>query len=88
MTETYLGKTVVEHRREFIENCQCGKQIGKMLDQQNKQKRPQARKPIFLGQESEKSENQVPFLEFLKIVKKVLTQSLCKMDHTLFQTSS
>ena len=27
------------------------------------QKRPQARKPIFLGQESEKSENQIPYFE-------------------------
>ena len=34
-----------------------GKQIGKLLDQANMQKRPQAQQPIFLGLESEKSEN-------------------------------
>ena len=30
------------------------------------QKRPQARKPIFLALESEKSENQVPNFEFVE----------------------
>ena len=30
------------------------------------QKRPQARQPIFLGQESEKSENMVPHFEFFE----------------------
>ena len=60
----------MEHRREFIENLQHGKQIGNFLDQQNCQKRPQAKKPIFLGQESEKSGNQVPKLEnFVKSLK-------------------
>ena len=53
----------MEHRRESIENCQDGKQIGKILDLKNMQKRPQARKPIFLGLESEKSENQAPNFE-------------------------
>ena len=33
-------------------------------------KRPQAKKPIFLGQESEKSENMVPNLKILKIYKR------------------
>ena len=56
----------MEHRREFIENCQCGKQIGKFVDQKNKQKRPQAQKPIFVGLESEKSENMVQHLYVLK----------------------
>ena len=38
--------------------------------EKNMQKRPQAKKPIFLGQESEKSENQVPTLEnFQKYMK-------------------
>ena len=40
-----------------------GKQIGKFLDQENKQKRPQAQKPIFLGLESEKSEKWIPHFE-------------------------
>ena len=60
----------MEHRREFIENCQYGKQIGKILDIKNTQKRPQAQKPIFLGLESEKSGNQVPNFEiFEKYIK-------------------
>ena len=47
-----------------MENGPYGKQIGKMLDIKNTQKRPQAPKPIFLGLESERSENQVPNFEF------------------------
>ena len=42
---------------------QYGKQIDEILDQTNKQKRPQAKKPIFLGLESKKSENLVPNFE-------------------------
>ena len=71
----------MEHRREFIENCPYGKQIGKFLDIKNCQKRPQARKPIFLGQESEKSENQVSFFEFfekyLKFAHEISVQNGC-----------
>ena len=55
---------------KFIENCPYGKQIDDFLDIQNRQKRPQAPKPIFLGLESEKSGNQVPdFYLFEKYVK-------------------
>ena len=53
----------MEHRREFIENLQYGKQTNDFLDIKNWQKHPQAPKPIFLGLESEKSENQVPNFE-------------------------
>ena len=67
MTGRFIGTTFVEHRREFIENLQYGKQIGEILDLENRQKRPQASKPIFLGLESEKSGNQITFLIFLKI---------------------
>ena len=56
----------MEHRREFIENCQYGKQIGKILDLKNMQKRPQAPTPIFLGLESEKSGNRIPTFEILE----------------------
>ena len=61
--EMYVGSTFVEHQSKFIENSQYGKQIGKILDIKNTQKRPQAPKPIFLGLESEKSENQIIFLK-------------------------
>ena len=65
----------MEHRREFIENCQCGKHIGNILDLKNLQKRPQAPKPMFLGQESEKSENMLPTFEncekYIKFVHKL-----------------
>ena len=66
LTETYIGKTYTEYRREFVEHFPYGKQIGKFLDQQNLQKHPQAQKPIFLGQESEKSENHISFFIFWK----------------------
>ena len=59
----------MEHRREFIEHLQYGKHIGEMLDIKNMQKRPQAPKPVFLGQESEKSENQIIIWIFRKYLK-------------------
>ena len=70
MTGTYIGKTYKEYRREFVEHFPYGKHIDKLLDQQKSQKHPQAQKPNFLGLESEKSENQIPFLEcFEKYLK-------------------
>ena len=60
----------MEHRREIIENLQDGKQTDDFLDIKNMQKRPQATKPIFLGLESEKSENMVSnFENFEKYLK-------------------
>ena len=53
----------MEHRREFIENLQYGKQIDDLLDLKNMQKRPQAPKPIFWALEYEYSGNQVPKIE-------------------------
>ena len=53
----------MEHLPEFIENCQYGKQIDDFLDIQNMQKRPQAKKPIFLGEGFEKPENHIPIFE-------------------------
>ena len=49
-----------------MEHFPYGKQTGKMLDIQNCQKRPQAPKPILLGLESEKSENQITCLEIFE----------------------
>ena len=72
MTGTYIGKTYKEYRREFVEHFQYGKQIGKILDIKNRQKRPQAQKPIFLDLESEKSENRIPHFEkFEKYMRKL-----------------
>ena len=53
----------MEHQREFVEHFQYGKQIGKILDIRNRQKRHRAPKHILLGLESEKSGNQVPTFE-------------------------
>ena len=61
LTERLIGKTYKEYRREFVEHFPYGKQISKFLDHKNWQKRPQAQKPIFLGLESEKSENHIMF---------------------------
>ena len=88
MTETYIGTTVVEHRREFMENCQYGKQIDEFLEQQNRQKRPQATKPILLGLKYEKSENQISNFEKVKNLLNVRPEFLCIIGHTLFKTSS
>ena len=49
-----------------MEHFQYGKQIGKILDIQNRQKRHRAPKHILLGLESEKSGNQVPNLDFFE----------------------
>ena len=69
----------MEHRREFIENLQYGKQIDEFLDLKNKQKRPQAPKPIFLGLESEKSEIWIPnfqiFEKYLKCAHGISVQN-------------
>ena len=88
MTLRFLGKTFVEHRREFIDKLQYGKQIGKCLDIRDMQKRPQAPKPIFLGLESEKYEHQIIVCENVENMLILLMRFLCIMDHTLFQTSS
>ena len=42
-----------------MESLQYGKQIDDFLDRKIMQKRPQAPKPIFLGLESEKPENNI-----------------------------
>ncbi len=49
-----------------MEKLQIGKQIGKFLDMP---KRPQAPKPIFLGQETEKYENKIIFSKIRKYLK-------------------
>ena len=77
----------MEHQTEFVEHFPYGKQIGKILDIQNTQKRPQAPKPIFVGLASEKSENRIYFGNFENI-RNLLMTFLCRMGHTLFQTSS
>ncbi len=65
MTGRYVRSTFVEHQREFVEHFQYGKQIGKLLDIKNTQKRPQAPKPIFLGLEYEKVQK-VDFFEYVR----------------------
>ena len=59
-----------------MEHFPYGKQIGEFLDQQNMQKRPQAPKPIFLGLESETSENQIIFLKKLRIYE-ICSRNVC-----------
>ena len=53
------------------------------MDIKNKQKRPQATKPIFLGLESEKSENMVPKIEiFEKYIKDAPTKTVQNGSYT------
>ena len=59
----------MEHWREFIGHLKYGKHIDDFLDKKNMQKRPQAPKPIFLGLESDKSENMVQILKNEKYIK-------------------
>ena len=49
MTGRYIRSTFVEDQRELVEHFQYGKQIGKILDIKNKQKRRQAKKNDLLG---------------------------------------
>ena len=69
MTGRYVRSTFVEDQREFVEHFQYGKQIGKILDIKNRQKRHRAPKHILLGLKSENSGNQVPIFDFLKYLK-------------------
>ena len=88
LTGRFIGKIYTEYRREFVEHFQYGKQIGKRLDQQNTQTRPQAPKPIFLGLISENLKIRLYFLDILKNILNLLTDFLWRLDHTLSQTSS
>ena len=63
MLITYIRLIYITDQNTFIENCQYGKQIGKILDIKNRQKRHRAPKHIFLRLEYEKSGNQVPNFE-------------------------
>ena len=85
MTGRYVGSTFVEDQREFVEHLQIGKQIGKLLDMP---KRPQAQKHIFWVWNMKNLETWFHILKSLKNIIKMLTQILCRMAVTLFQTSS
>ena len=84
-TITYIRSTVITDQSKFIEHFQNGKQIGKFLDMP---KRPQAQKHIFWDWNMKNMETRFQIFIFLKNMKKMLTQNLCRMDQTLFQTSS
>ena len=58
------------------------------MKNQNVPKRPRAPKHIFWGLEYDKSGNQDPILYFFENILNLLTKFLCRLDHTLFQTSS
>ena len=66
MAGTYIGKIYTEYQNEFVEHFPYGKQFGKILDIENKQKCHRAPKHILLGLRSEKSGNQVPNFEFFE----------------------
>ena len=61
LTETYIGKTYKEYRKEFVEHFPYGKQIGEILDLKNMQKRHRAPKHIFWSSKSSKSSKSVFF---------------------------
>ena len=73
----------MEHLPEFIEHCQYGKQIDDFLDIKKCRKRPQARKPIFLGLGSGKYENMVPFFQnFEKYIKDAPKKTVLNASYT------
>ena len=51
-------------------------------------KRPQAPKHMFWDWNVENLETRFQILKFPKNMKNMLMKILCRMDHTLFQTSS
>ena len=67
LTGRFIGKTYKEYQNEFVEHFPNGEQIGNLLDQKDKQTRPQAPKPIFLGLESENLKTRFQILKILKI---------------------
>ena len=79
MLITYIRSTFITDQSKFIENLQNGKQIGKILDIKNSQKRHRAPKHILLGLKSEKSGNQVPIFEnvakYLKFAHEISVQN-------------
>ena len=77
MTVRYVRSTFIEDQSEFVEHFPYGKQIGKILDIQNRQKRPQAHKPILLGMESEKSGNKIPILVFFENIYAICSRNFC-----------
>ncbi len=81
LTGRYARSTFVEDQREFVEHFQYGKQIGKILDIRNRQKRHRTPKHILLGLESEKTGDQVPFSEivekYIKFAHEISVQNGC-----------
>ena len=87
LTGRFIGKTYKEYRREFVEHFPYGKQIGNIPQKTCKHvPRPQNR--FYWVWNMKNLEIRFQFLEIPKNMKKMLTKSLWKMDHTLFQTSS
>ena len=60
-----------------MEHFPYGKQIDELL-YKKKQTRPRPPKPIFLGQESEKSENQIRIYDFFEIyIYEMCSRNFC-----------
>ena len=73
MTGRYIRSTLVEDQREFVEDLQIGKQIGKLLDMP---KRPQAQKHIFWVWNMKNLETWFQILKNRKYHKDVHTNSV------------
>ena len=85
LTGRYVRSIFVKDQREFVEHLQIGKQIDKLLDMPN---RPQAQKHIFWVWNMKNMETWFQIVKNLKKVIKMVTEILCRMAVTLFQTSS
>ena len=88
MTGTYIGKTYKEYQREFVEHFPYGKQIGEILDTKKCKNVTGPQNRFSWVWNLKNLETRFQLLRFLKNILKLLMKFLCRMDHTLFQTSS
>ena len=63
---SYIRSIYITDQSKFIENCKYGKQIDDFLDMSKRPKTSTGPKTHVLGQEYEKSGNQVPNFEKMR----------------------
>ena len=88
LTGTYTGNTYKEYRRKCVEHFQYGKHIGKILDIKTSKNVTVPENTFYWVWNLKKSGNQIIILKIPENILNLLTEFLCRMDHTLFQTSS
>ena len=77
MTARFIGNTYKEYQRELIDKIQNGKDIRDLLDIPKRQKTSTGPKTHVLGQEYEKSGNQIPNFEIFENYIKDAPKKTC-----------